>query len=525
MFRFLLAPLYLNLLRDKMTPNEVQETIKQLREQSRSLNTKNDNNEVLAHVYQHVMNRISQDQPGRNALAMKVLMWLTCAKRQLKTLELQEALAINQDSYTLHPHDFPHPTDMVSVCAGLVTVDKESGIIRLVHYTTQEYLKSTRENWFPQAETTIARACIAYLSFWSLQPEAKTAIVRDVTAFSFRSLNYENYAYRNKFPFFSYAASEWGHHAQSEERSTLLIAEFLMRLPIYAATTLSYFLSLDMRKADGPHLATHLGLAAVMEELIQHHGGLGPTLDYPSLLRVAASRGHASVVKILLRAGATANDTDSDGDGVTALMVASIYDHLDIVHVLIGAGADVNATDRVEETALLKAVKHCHVHVVKALLASGAMSKSVSRAGETALIVAVQHGYMDIVDNLLAKGADPNTTTKTGKTALMIAIQHGHTGIIGSLLAKGADLNATDETGKTALITAIWCDQIEIFDHLLAVSKGDIAIPNNTGRMALVVAAQQRCIHIINSLLAQGADPNAMTKTGETALMVAAWHG
>ena len=54
---------------------------------------------------------------------------------------------------------------MVSVCAGLVTVDKESDIIRLVHYTTQEYFERTKRDWFPEAETKITETWVTYLSF------------------------------------------------------------------------------------------------------------------------------------------------------------------------------------------------------------------------------------------------------------------------------------------------------------------------------------------------------------------------
>jgi len=54
---------------------------------------------------------------------------------------------------------------MVSVCARLVTVDEESDIIRLVHYTAQEYLEPSQKQWFPNEESDIARTCVAYLSF------------------------------------------------------------------------------------------------------------------------------------------------------------------------------------------------------------------------------------------------------------------------------------------------------------------------------------------------------------------------
>ena len=44
---------------------------------------------------------------------------------------------------------------MVSVCAGLVTVDEESDIIRLVHYTTQEFFERTQNIWFPNCRETM----------------------------------------------------------------------------------------------------------------------------------------------------------------------------------------------------------------------------------------------------------------------------------------------------------------------------------------------------------------------------------
>lgn len=55
--------------------------------------------------------------------------------------------------------------DVISVCAGLVTVDEESNIIRFVHYTTQEYFERVRLEWNPSAQEEIAVACLTYLSF------------------------------------------------------------------------------------------------------------------------------------------------------------------------------------------------------------------------------------------------------------------------------------------------------------------------------------------------------------------------
>ncbi len=82
------------------------------------------------------MERINGQEAGFRLLAKNVLLWIICAKRPLTTSELQHALAVEFGEAKLDINCFPEIKDMISVCARLVTVDKESGIIRLVHYTT-----------------------------------------------------------------------------------------------------------------------------------------------------------------------------------------------------------------------------------------------------------------------------------------------------------------------------------------------------------------------------------------------------
>ncbi|TAQ86535.1 hypothetical protein B7494_g5159 [Chlorociboria aeruginascens] len=80
------------------------------------------------------------------------------------TLELQHAIAVGIDELELDEDNLPDIEDIVSVCAGLVIVNKESNIIRLVHYTTQEYFNRTQSHWFPSADAEIATICVTYLS-------------------------------------------------------------------------------------------------------------------------------------------------------------------------------------------------------------------------------------------------------------------------------------------------------------------------------------------------------------------------
>ena len=53
----------------------------------------------------------------------------------------------------LNLRNLTHIDLITSVCAGFVTVDEESDIIRLVHYTAQEYFDQTWATWFPNGQT------------------------------------------------------------------------------------------------------------------------------------------------------------------------------------------------------------------------------------------------------------------------------------------------------------------------------------------------------------------------------------
>jgi hypothetical protein len=92
--------------------------------------------EAYDQAYREAMERIEGQTADYEILAKQVLSWITCAMRPLTTLELQHALAVEVGESELDQENLPEIEDMVSVCTGLVTVDEESHIIRLVHYTT-----------------------------------------------------------------------------------------------------------------------------------------------------------------------------------------------------------------------------------------------------------------------------------------------------------------------------------------------------------------------------------------------------
>lgn len=102
------------------------------------------------YVYDEAWKRIEGQDADSEDLAKQVLLWITCSKRQLTTSELQYALAVEPDTDELDEDNLPQIEDIVSVCAGLVTIDEQSDIVRLVHYTIQEYFDRRKAALFPE---------------------------------------------------------------------------------------------------------------------------------------------------------------------------------------------------------------------------------------------------------------------------------------------------------------------------------------------------------------------------------------
>ncbi len=114
------------------------------------------------------MKRIEGQYEERAQLAKQTLSLVTFTRRPITAVELQHALGVELGEDELDEDNLPQIESIVSICAGLVAVDKKSDIIRLVHYTTQEYFNRTREKWFPNAEADITKICVTYLSFKEL---------------------------------------------------------------------------------------------------------------------------------------------------------------------------------------------------------------------------------------------------------------------------------------------------------------------------------------------------------------------
>ena len=148
-----------------------------------------------------------------------------------------------------------------------------------------------------------------------------------------------------------------------------------------------------------------------------------------------------------------------DGDGRTALMLATRANAIEAARLLIEAGADVNARDSIKDTPYLYAGAEGRDEILTMALATGANLRDTNRYGGTALIPACHHGHPSSVRILLATGIDIDHVNDLGWTALMETVILGDGGpiyieILGLLLAAGADTDIPDRDGVTALAHA-----------------------------------------------------------------------
>jgi len=133
----------------------------------------------------------------------------------------------------------------------------------------------------------------------------------------------------------------------------------------------------------------------------------------------------------LIEAGGSTVLSARNGDGDTALHIATRRRDAGWLGFLLARGADPNLLSRQGEPPLVLAAQLGFLDGVQLLLREGAKVDAANRRGETALIAAVQsanlpsaRAALPVVQRLLRAGADPNKTDNAaGYSALDYARQ------------------------------------------------------------------------------------------------------
>jgi ankyrin repeat protein len=479
-FRFLLARLYIDSLRDKRRVKEVKLALAELPK----------GEEGLSKAYEDAFQRIETQMPGDRELAKKVLSWITLAKHPMTTTEICCALAVEPNESEIDPDNIPDSEDLQSVCAGLLVVDEKSTIIRLVHYTTQEYLEQTVDTWCPDGQLHIATTCLSYLAL---------DVFQDDECYKPRKLA----TTLTRHPFLSYASKYWGHHAKVVEAEIIQVAcAVRLRTAISCAGRFN-------RGSTIIHYLARFGLINMMKIVLS-------TPDEPGIMEIdvkddhertplsyAAEYGYYEVVKFLLDKGVNAN-TEGGFYG-TALQAASVGGHKQVVELLLDNGAEVDAKAGHYDIALHAASANGHEQVVELLLERGADIKAQDNDGYTALHAASDYGHEQITRLLLDRGVEINAQDKDGFTALHAVSEYGYEQLAKLVLDKGAEVNVQDLDGYIALHVAL-AEGHEQMIKLLLDRRAEVNVQGNGCADALQKASSRNHEQAVKLVLEAGAD-------------------
>eukprot|EP00752_Nemacystus_decipiens_P006179 g5576.t1 len=237
-------------------------------------------------------------------------------------------------------------------------------------------------------------------------------------------------------------------------------------------------------------------------------------------LHAAAHLGNGEAVQAFLRNGAEVNSVDQDGH--TPLFLAARNGHLPVVRVLLDADADLTVRDACHGfTPLLAAAKGGHAGVVLALLERGAEKDVGDKAGATPVMWAISARSPSVLDTLLSAGVSLDEVPPGFDPLIHLAARCG-SNMVSFALANGARPYAVDSQGRSALHVAAEVGDVATLDTLLE-TRIDIDVRHMDGNFTpLHLAAMGRNGDMVSALVGHGADVEAFSDCGSTALCLAA---
>ncbi|KAJ6017996.1 hypothetical protein N7451_001375 [Penicillium sp. IBT 35674x] len=535
---FLLVRLYLNLLLDEKNEKRVRTLGSQLKSGSGAYD----------HAYSETMKRIEQQSPFSQDLAKRILGWVTFSARPLTAVELQDAIAVEIGEPEFDEMNITDIGEMISVCSGLVVVEETSNIIRLGHFTTQEYLKRTSKSWFTDINEFLTDSCLTYLSFNSFDDSCLAPGVPQVQ--------------RKEYPFYQYSAHELGTHLRQSLGNGSLLSAFI-RNDAKASRCMREIFGLSGTECNftGLHLASLFGLKHIMEGF-SHSGSDFNVWDYlgRTPLTWAAASGNETVARLLLARGADPNSATKEN--FTPLFYAAAYGHVAVVRLLIDGGASVNFVNgsnkvgpiiggqviydsrifskkKSNETPIFFAAKGGgeirlgsrslfsvgdHALVIKLLLDAGADINHENNRRETPLHAAAENGYEAAVKVLIERKANINSNP----APLTAAAKKGHVNITKLLLQSGADTpSLIMDTNLPRYFYALSClsnsADCEDESSLAGVLQEwcSPSFQDEFGRLPLHWAAARGDVTLVQRILNAGCTPNPKDVFGRTPLFAA----
>ncbi|KAJ7581457.1 hypothetical protein C8J56DRAFT_1057439 [Mycena floridula] len=429
--------------------------------------------------YDETMIRIKSQGEDDCNLALQVFMWLTYAQ-PLKMRELQYALAVSPEMAEMEEDAVVDVELLTAVCAGLVIVEEVSIIVRLVHYTTQQYFELEQETLFPDAHPPIAISCVQYLTFDAYS-----------WYYSFRS--FQTLLEQN--PFLEYAARYWGtHSSRNEMRVRPHILAFIQNeekvswaVKVFVESKTSQPTQTFLNLISGAHALAMFGLHQTLEQLLDDASVAGDDLDSngSTPLFHAAEQGHVQAVELLLGRVPSSADLPNQS-GSTPLLTAAIRGRNAVVKLLVASKlVNIEGRDTAGRTALFApAIYGPAVEFATILLEAGALINQKCNSLRTPLSYAAQYGIRALwasfynkqpltpmtrivmAQLLQCEALDTNLADDSGTTPLIYAARRGDKTVYELLLDhKAINPKLRDWSGRTAVCSAICSGPTESFER------------------------------------------------------------
>uniref|UniRef100_A0A8C4N5T5 Caskin-1-like n=1 Tax=Eptatretus burgeri TaxID=7764 RepID=A0A8C4N5T5_EPTBU len=173
-------------------------------------------------------------------------------------------------------------------------------------------------------------------------------------------------------------------------------------------------------------------------------------------LHYGAWKGKVDPVKMLLRAGSSANGQSAEGD--IPLHLAAQHGHYEVTELLLQHQSNVCIMNGSSKSALDLACEFGRLKVAQLLLNSnmcaalleGRSSDITDPNSTTPLHMGAKNGHKDIIRLLLISGMDINRQTRSG-TALHEAALYGKTDVVSLLIEAGINVHIRNTYNQTAL--------------------------------------------------------------------------
>lgn len=225
----------------------------------------------------------------------------------------------------------------------------------------------------------------------------------------------------------------------------------------------------------------------------------------------AASKGDERAINEFLEAGGDVNERDDTGMvyeskiARTLLMYAAQTGEEGVVRILVKAGADLELRNEEGKTALHLAAEQGQLNSATILLEESVSRRATSEAGA--------QQYADVLTRL---------KDDAGRTALHLAAAASHVEVVRYFVAvdNGGSAVVADNSGSVSLHLATKTAIAEALLEAAPDRRETIARHNGGGFGVLHLCAREGNFLLLDFFLEQGADANALTRSGRSALQL-----